>query len=177
MATRTIYQQIARQTLQKHQQQVPRLCNCRTFASSTNSPVASSSATLSSPPTPTVPTPGPSKYYLPKGLVMTGIVTSAGKMRQTATVTVEHRRTHTKTLKEFNVHHKFLVHDPTETTVVGDRVSIRNCRPVSRRKRFELVEVLQGARERTESLAAQAGEGDKVAGAGTGNEEGVAAKL
>ncbi|KAL8286494.1 hypothetical protein RQP46_004511 [Phenoliferia psychrophenolica] len=84
---------------------------------------------------------------------MTGIVTSAGKMRQTTTVTVEHRKTHHKTLKEFKEHHKFLVHDPDESTVVGDRVQIRNCRPVSKRKRFELVAILQGARERVENMS------------------------
>ena len=38
-------------------------------------------------------------YTLPNGLVMTGIVTQAGKMSQTTTVTVEHRKTHPKTLK------------------------------------------------------------------------------
>lgn len=150
------------------------------------------------------------KYLLPNGLVMTGIVTSAGKMSQTTTVTVEHRKTHPKTLKvsapvhlppflaetvrhdspareaagtmrcrdgtrltglsrrsqEFKEHHKFLVHDPDESTVVGDRVKIRNCRPVSKRKRFELVEILQGARERVENMS-------EVEGAATGPGEGA----
>ena len=46
------------------------------------------------------------------------------------------------------------MHDPDESTVVGDRVKIRNCRPVSKRKRFELVEILQGARERAENMSA-----------------------
>lgn len=40
-----------------------------------------------------------SKYELPKGLVLRGIVTSAGKMAQTSTVTVERRVTDHKTLK------------------------------------------------------------------------------
>jgi len=46
-----------------------------------------------------------------------------------------------------------LIHDPESACVVGDTVSIRNCRPVSKRKRFELVEVLKGARERAVELA------------------------
>lgn len=46
------------------------------------------------------------------------------------------------------------MHDPEESTVVGDRVQIRNCRPVSKRKRFELVSILQGARERVENMSA-----------------------
>ncbi|KAK4051909.1 hypothetical protein OIV83_002614 [Microbotryomycetes sp. JL201] len=72
-------------------------------------------------------------------------------MDQTATVTVERSVTDHKTLKVFRQHKKYLVHDPKESCVVGDTVSIRNCKPVSKRKRFELLEVLKGARERTES--------------------------
>lgn len=51
-------------------------------------------------------------------------------------------------LQEFKKHTKYLVHDPESTCVVGDTVSIRNCHPVSKRKRFELLEVVKGARER-----------------------------
>lgn len=111
---------------------------------------------------------------------MQGLVTSAGKMAHTATVTVERKVTDHKTLKVrqgerhaaercifgsrvlksepyfvvpqvFKQHKKFLVHDPDQVCVVGDQVTIRNCKPVSKRKRFELLEVTKGARERTES--------------------------
>ncbi|KAK4704127.1 small subunit ribosomal protein S17, partial [Phenoliferia sp. Uapishka_3] len=122
---------------------------------SLNTPRLSSSlAPTQSAPKSTSPSVSP--YILPNGHVMTGIVTQAGKMLQTTTVTVEHRKTHPKTLKEFKEHHKFLVHDPEQLTVVGDRVKIRNCRPVSKRKRFELVEILKGARERVENVEAAA---------------------
>lgn len=55
-------------------------------------------------------------------------------------------------MKEFKKHTKYLIHDPKETCVVGDQVSIRNCLPVSKRKRFELVDILVGARERAENM-------------------------
>lgn len=57
-------------------------------------------------------------------------------------------------LQEFKQHTRYLIHDPDHLCVVGDLVSIRNCRPVSKRKRFELVEVLKGARERVENMQA-----------------------
>ncbi|BGP54523.1 hypothetical protein JCM8202_001605 [Rhodotorula sphaerocarpa] len=92
-----------------------------------------------------------SKYTLPRGLELKGTVVAAGRMAQTVSVEVERRMTDHKTLKEFSRHTKFLVHDPEQTCVVGDQVLIRNCRPISARKRYELVEVTKGARERLES--------------------------
>ncbi|GAA5969671.1 hypothetical protein JCM11641_008000 [Rhodosporidiobolus odoratus] len=113
---------------------------------------------LATTPAPTVPLPPPaSKYTLPKSLELKGTVISVGKMAHTITVSVERRATDHKTLKEFSKHTKYLVHDPAEGSVVGDQVLIRNCRPVSARKRFELVEVTKGARERTESHLLQGG--------------------
>jgi small subunit ribosomal protein S17 len=35
---------------------------------------------------------------------------------------------------------KFAVHDAENTAAVGDTVRIRECRPVSKLKRFELIE-------------------------------------
>ncbi|KWU43377.1 hypothetical protein RHOSPDRAFT_35126 [Rhodotorula sp. JG-1b] len=82
-----------------------------------------------------------SKYTLPNGLQLKGTVIAAGRMAQT----------------EYSRHTKFLVHDPDSACVVGDQVLIRNCRPVSARKRFELVQVTKGARERVESHHAPQG--------------------
>lgn|ERR1719487_22405 len=98
-----------------------------------------------------------SKYTLPNGLELKGTVIAAGKMAQTVSVQVERRMTDHKTLKEYSRHTKFLVHDPDSACVVGDQVLIRNCRPVSARKRFELVQVTKGARERVESHHAPQG--------------------
>ncbi|GAA6009534.1 hypothetical protein JCM11491_003593 [Sporobolomyces phaffii] len=98
----------------------------------------------------TLPPPA-SPWTLPKGLELVGKVTSHGKMKQTITVSVERRMTDHKTLKEFKKHSKYLVHDPEEQCVTGDQIKLRNCRPISARKRFELVQVVKGARERAES--------------------------
>ncbi|BGP46864.1 hypothetical protein JCM10450v2_002715 [Rhodotorula kratochvilovae] len=127
-----------------------------------------------------VPLPAPaSKYTLPKGLELKGTVVNTGKMAQTCTVSVERRMTDHTTLKahasltpvlhpqEFSKHTKYLVHDPNLTCVVGDQVKIRNCRPVSARKRFELVEVTKGARERQSHHGAGAVQHDAQAQAQT----------
>ncbi|GAA5886109.1 hypothetical protein JCM16303_000045 [Sporobolomyces ruberrimus] len=106
---------------------------------------STSSSLLATVPPPTSP------YSLPKGLELVGKVIKHGKMQQTITVEVERRMTDHKTLKEFKKHSKYLVHDADSQCVVGDQVKIRNCRPVSARKRFELIQVVKGARERAES--------------------------
>ncbi|GAA6002435.1 mitochondrial 37S ribosomal protein uS17m MRPS17 [Rhodotorula paludigena] len=106
----------------------------------------------SSPAAHSTPLPAPaSRYTLPKGLELKGTVVAAGRMAHTVTVSVERRMVNHKTLKEYSQHTKYLVHDPAATCIVGDQVKIRNCRPVSARKRFELVNVVKGARERLES--------------------------
>ncbi|TNY24511.1 hypothetical protein DMC30DRAFT_109939 [Rhodotorula diobovata] len=126
-------------------------CSCApspsSSSSSSSSPSPSSSRLFS---TQGLPKPA-SKYTLAKGLELKGTVVTTGKMQQTCTVSVERRMTDHKTLKEYSQHTKYLVHDPQLTCVVGDQVKIRNCRPVSARKRFEFVEVVKGARERVQS--------------------------
>lgn len=69
-------------------------------------------------------------------------------MDKTSKVSVERTLLDHKTLKVITRHKKYLVHDPSAECVVGDEVLIRNCKPVSKRKRFELVAVLKGAKER-----------------------------
>ncbi|KAK4058346.1 hypothetical protein OIO90_000504 [Microbotryomycetes sp. JL221] len=115
-----------------------------TFEPTTSTTAAAAQATPRQPST-------VSKYALPNALVLQGVVTSTGKMERTAKVSVERKVTDHKTLKVFRQHKKYLIHDPDSTCVVGDQVSIRNCKPVSKRKRFELLQVVKGARERTES--------------------------
>ncbi|GAA5933562.1 hypothetical protein JCM1841_006351 [Sporobolomyces salmonicolor] len=123
---------------------VPSTSRCSCLPSSSR-PFSSSPRSLAVLPPPASP------WTLPKGLELKGQVTSVGKMQQTITVSVERRVIDHKTLKEFSKHTKFLVHDPSEQCVVGDQVKIRNCRPISARKRFELVSIIKGARERVES--------------------------
>ena len=72
----------------------------------------------------------------------TGTVVSA-KMAKTLVVKVERRVPHPRYKKIVNVTKKFYAHDENGTAKEGDRVLIRETRPLSRLKRWELVEVLK----------------------------------
>ena len=67
-----------------------------------------------------------------------GIVTKAGVMAKTVTVTVERRLIHPKLLKPYIRHKKYLVHDENNSLSVGDKIVASACRPLSARKRFTL---------------------------------------
>jgi small subunit ribosomal protein S17 len=70
--------------------------------------------------------------------VLQGIVTS-DSMDKTVTVKVERRVMH-PIYKKFIVRSKkYLAHDETNRSKVGDNVKIRECRPISKRKCWEIV--------------------------------------
>jgi small subunit ribosomal protein S17 len=70
--------------------------------------------------------------------VLQGIVTSDA-MDKTVTVKVERRVMH-PIYKKFIVRSKkYLAHDETNRSKVGDNVKIRECRPISKRKCWEIV--------------------------------------
>jgi len=71
-----------------------------------------------------------------------GIVTST-KMDKTIAVKVERRLPHPRYKKYFTLSKKFLAHDPENTCNEGDRVRIVECRPLSRRKRWRLLEIVE----------------------------------
>jgi len=60
-------------------------------------------------------------------------------MKDTATVVVERYVKHPKYQKFMRRSKKFLVHDVGNTAKVGDKVTIRETRPISKRKRFIIV--------------------------------------
>ena len=62
----------------------------------------------------------------------------ASKMQDTITVAVERYVKHPKYKKYQRRTKKFLVHDAGNTAAVGTTVTIRECNPRSKRKRFEL---------------------------------------
>ena len=72
----------------------------------------------------------------------TGTVVS-DKMQKTRVVLVEGLKWHAKYKKSFRVHRRYKVHDEQEVTKVGDRVRFEECRPLSKDKRWRLVEKLQ----------------------------------
>ncbi|MDX2225524.1 MAG: 30S ribosomal protein S17 [Verrucomicrobiae bacterium] len=71
----------------------------------------------------------------------TGIVVS-DKMQKTIVVKVERRVPHPKYKKIVRMTTKFHAHDENSKAKAGDRVRIRETRPLSKLKRWELVEVL-----------------------------------
>jgi small subunit ribosomal protein S17 len=68
-----------------------------------------------------------------------GIVTS-DKMAKTVVVSVTYSRVHSKYLKSYKVTKKFKAHDEAEVCNVGDRAIISETRPLSRTKRWKVVE-------------------------------------
>jgi len=71
-----------------------------------------------------------------------GIVTS-DKREKTRTVMVEFQVMHRKYGKYLKRRHKIHVHDPGNTSKVGDRVEIVSCRPLSKTKAWRLLRVLK----------------------------------
>ena len=74
-----------------------------------------------------------------------GVVTSV-KMDKTITVKVERRLKHPIYGKYVKKSKKFLAHDGDNTCNEGDLVKIIESRPLSRRKRWQLLEVLERAK-------------------------------
>lgn len=63
----------------------------------------------------------------------------ASKMQDTITVAVERYVKHPKYKKYQRRTKKYLVHDAGNTAAVGQQVTIQECTPRSKRKRFELI--------------------------------------
>jgi small subunit ribosomal protein S17 len=65
------------------------------------------------------------------------------KMHKTIVVQVEMRKTHPKYKRVIKLNKKFYAHDEENTARVGDVVRIRECRPLSKLKRWTLQEVIR----------------------------------
>ncbi len=76
---------------------------------------------------------------------MTGRVIS-NKMDKTVSVLVERMIKHPVYGKYIKRSTKFLAHDEQNQCQEGDIVTITSCRPVSKRKTFRLVEVVESAK-------------------------------
>jgi len=72
------------------------------------------------------------------GKVLRGIVVKSA-MKDTATVMVQRYVKDPKYKKFVKQIKKYLVHDPENNVKVGQKVSIRESRPISKRKRFVMV--------------------------------------
>nr|AWT38757.1 ribosomal protein S17 [Licmophora sp.] len=71
----------------------------------------------------------------------TGIVVS-NKMQKTIVVQIENRYPHPIYSKTMVKTKKYLAHDELEQSNIGDQVLIQECRPLSKRKRWNLIEVI-----------------------------------
>ena len=70
-----------------------------------------------------------------------GVVVS-NKMQKTIVVAIENRSAHPKYGKPVVKTKKYKVHDEENKCNEGDRVRIRETRPLSRTKRWELTEII-----------------------------------
>lgn len=77
---------------------------------------------------------------------LTGIVTSDASDK-TITVTVVSRETHPIYGKQYTVSRKYAAHDENNESKKGDKVVIKESRPISKRKAFVLDKILEKSRE------------------------------
>ena len=77
--------------------------------------------------------------------VYTGTVVST-KMDKTITVLVETHVKHKKYGKRVKSSKKFKAHDEENTAGIGDTVRVMETRPLSKDKRWRLVEIIEKAR-------------------------------
>jgi small subunit ribosomal protein S17 len=74
-----------------------------------------------------------------------GVVTS-NKMEKTITVSIERKVPHPIYKKYFKKTTKLMAHDEKNECQVGDKVRIMETRPLSLRKRWRLVEIVEKAK-------------------------------
>lgn len=70
---------------------------------------------------------------------------SSDKTDKTIVVTIHERKTHPLYRKQYQVTRRYMAHDAKNEAKVGDKVSIEECRPLSARKRYQLVKVIERA--------------------------------
>lgn len=70
-------------------------------------------------------------------------VVSSNKMDKTITVVVERRLKHPLYGKYMTLSKKYVAHDEKNECSIGDTVRIMETRPLSKRKRWRLVEITQ----------------------------------
>jgi small subunit ribosomal protein S17 len=77
--------------------------------------------------------------------ILTGRV-SSNKMDKTIVVSIVRQVAHPIYKKYFKRTKKFLAHDPNNECKIGDTVKIRESRPMSAKKRWELIEIVARAK-------------------------------
>lgn len=75
----------------------------------------------------------------------------SNKMEKTCVVAVANSRPHPKYEKQIVRTKKIKAHDPENECQIGDSVVIQECRPLSKDKKFKLLEITQRANTGTTS--------------------------
>jgi len=70
-------------------------------------------------------------------------VVVGNKMDKTAAVLVSRLKTHRTYKKIIKSQTKYMAHDPENRCMVGDRVRIIETRPISKKKRWQILEILE----------------------------------
>jgi small subunit ribosomal protein S17 len=73
---------------------------------------------------------------------MSGVVIRSSKDK-TAVVVVNRLKKHSTYAKYIRSNSKYLVHDPLNRCQVGDKVRIVETRPISKNKRWQLLEIIE----------------------------------
>ena len=74
-----------------------------------------------------------------------GIVVS-NKMNKTVTIAIERRVPHPIYKKYFKKTTKLMVHDEKQECGIGDKIKVMETRPLSKNKRWRLVEIVEKAK-------------------------------
>ena len=88
---------------------------------------------------------------MPKSIIGT---VSSNSSDKTIVVKIERSKTHPLYHKQYKVTDKFMAHDSRNEAKIGDKVQIIECRPISARKHFKLVKIIEKPKLREEELAA-----------------------
>lgn len=89
---------------------------------------------------------------MPKRVLLGTVVSD--KNKQTVVVRVERRFTHPLLKKTIRLSKKYHAHDPDDAYRVGDLVRIEECRPLSKLKRWLVIEKVIVGGTRTDEAAA-----------------------
>ncbi len=76
---------------------------------------------------------------------LVGVVVS-NKMEKSAVIRVDRYVKHPQYKKRRRLSARFIIHDPDSQLQVGDTVRVMETRPLSRHKRFRLVEIIEKAK-------------------------------
>ncbi|NCO23402.1 30S ribosomal protein S17 [bacterium (Candidatus Moisslbacteria) CG12_big_fil_rev_8_21_14_0_65_36_11] len=73
--------------------------------------------------------------------ILQGVVIS-DKMQKTVVAEVKRQKEHPLYRKKYWVSKKYKVHDPKGEAKVGNMIKFISCRPMSREKKFRLIEII-----------------------------------